>query len=156
MTSLIEVLSILEVSSMLELRHRFLLEDQRLMEKKAWTPDDSTLFINRVKIALEALDPATLDDVAFQNWRQMLWLWNHRAVSFAVFTLRDKMRAKEYAARAMIDHGGRNPNRITRLWFHLLYGQMKEARDWAGTITSPKEISTARLLLAWFEENKLT
>jgi len=62
----------------------FLEKDQKLMKSGEWDYNNKDLTINKVKDILERIDDKALSETQREEKKQILWLWNHHAISNAI------------------------------------------------------------------------
>lgn len=137
-----------------ELSNLYADEDQKLMHARAWDYNNSELVVNKVKRILESVDSETLTEDE-QEWRlEILWFWNHHAISCALWRYKDKGAAQEYAAKALEYQPLGHPNQITKLLDFLVNDRVEDAQKWAETISEEPEKSTARSLLEDYKEGR--
>jgi hypothetical protein len=136
-----------------ELSNLYSEQDQKLMHSKAWDYRDPDLITNKIKSTLESVDPGTLTGEE-QEWRnEILWFWNHHAISAAIWRYKDRDAAQRFATDAISYQSADHPNKITRLLQLLVAGDVKEARLWAEGIEDMVEINTATSLINDYEED---
>jgi len=141
------VYDLLRASSLSELLELYNEEDQRLMRSHAWDYKNRDLVVNKVKEALEAVDPVLLSDEEREARSEILWFWYHHAISAAIWRHHDLEAAKAYASKALAYQSEDHPNKITRLLSLLVNDNLAEAEQWAAGITDEGEASTARSLI---------
>ncbi len=115
------------------LHDAYVREDRRLLKYCRWDAIDSDLFTNKAKIILERMDPNHLKRDE-REWRaEILWFWYHHATNWAICNFKDQQMALSFVRAALSyqdeckrAHDGRQ-NRITRLLWFLLNGNLKQA-----------------------------
>ena len=138
-----DVYALVGVQDIKALNNAYVREDQRLFKSGEWDYDNPELLTNRIKKALEEVDPRPLP-LYERSWRrEILWFWYHHAISCAIWRYKDREMAKVYAAEAIVCQGRNHPNQITRLLFLLVNDRVEEARAWAAQIGDSVEQKTA-------------
>ncbi|HEY4498531.1 MAG TPA: hypothetical protein VJH94_00535 [Candidatus Paceibacterota bacterium] len=150
-TPLKEAYLLLNVTEPEELSVRYTQEDQKLMKSNAWDYKNPALITNKINVILEGINP-TLLSADERYWRQnILWFWNHHAISCAIWRYKDKGEAAEYSEKALSYQPPGHPNKITRLLYLLIRDQLTEAEKWSRTIVSEPEKTTALHLLSEYQ-----
>ncbi len=127
-----------------ELRDLYQEEDQRLMYKAAWDHRNDELLTNQIKDAIEKAGGRNIGDAKEQRWiSNILWLWYHHAISSALWRYGDKEEAQKFSAEALSVQPSDHPNKITRLLYYLTRDDLEKAEEWAETITTEPEKTTA-------------
>lgn len=116
-------------SSMNDLVSRFQEADQAAMYDGSWDPNNPSLLLNQLIEQISSIDAAGLSSDELTDQRYALWLWNHHAVSSAIYRSHDKESAKRYVQEALT-YAGSN-NKITQLFALLLDERDKEAEQYA-------------------------
>ena len=81
----------------LELNEKYVEEDQRLFKSGEWDYKNPSLLTNQIKTILEKIDVNILNE-GEKEWRdEILWFWNHHAISIAVWKYRDQAAALQFA-----------------------------------------------------------
>lgn len=148
--SLQEALGLLQASSPSELARKFIEEDQRLLKTGAWDYKNPELVINKVKELVERVvdDGFAKDDKETdRELRDILWFWNHHATGKAIWSYKDKIKAREFSTRALKYQTADNPNQITRLLYLLAHDQASEAIAWSETIIDEPDKTASRSIL---------
>jgi hypothetical protein len=136
-----------------ELSTRYTQEDQRLMKLQKWDYKDHDLIINKIRHILENADMGKLAD-SEKEWRSnILWFWYHHAISCAIWRYKDKLKARNFSAKALEFQSATHPNKITRLFYLLLNNRMDEAEKWGAVITNEPEKTTAKRLVAEYKRD---
>lgn len=119
--------------------------DQELMRSGQWDYNDASQATNIIKSAIEKVGLSAIPDSKEVEWLQdILWFWYHHATSCALDKYGDKDKAQEFSKRALEYHLPTNPNKITKLLYHLTHDELDEAKKWAEGIDSEPEKSTAK------------
>ena len=136
----------------LALYRKYVEVDQQAFKAGQWDYDDPSFLCGKIVAALLEVDPLTVT-AEEQNWFQEIhWFWNHHAISCALWKKKDKRKAQEYAARALELQPKDHPNHITRVLFHLVHNQPREARAFIPLIPDEAERNeTAPWLIAQYE-----
>lgn len=138
-----EAYVLLEAQTPLELSNLYDEQDQKLMKAGQWDYENLELITNRIKTILESCSVQGLTEEE-QSWRQeILWFWYHHAISSAMWTHKDREKAKYFASKALEYQTEDHPNKITRLLYLLANGQVEEAKKFAEEITEEPEKTTA-------------
>ena len=151
-SALKEAYILLDASNPQELYKRYLAEDQKIVTSKISNYHDPKLVINKVKEILEKVNLKELSKEEKECRLDILWLWHHHAISYAVWGYKDKKRAKEYALQALKYQPKDNPNKITRLLYLLICDQLLDAEKWVKTINEEPEKTTALDLLKFYKD----
>ncbi len=139
------------VSTPLELNQKYVEEDQRLFKSGEWDYENPDLLTNKIKEILEKVDVSNLHEDE-REWRQeMLWFWNHHAISIAVWKYRDRVAALQFAERSLALQPEGHPNQITKLLYYLIQGELVAAKAHAEAITDEVGGSTADELVREYE-----
>jgi hypothetical protein len=105
--------------------------DQALMKRGAW--DAQHIVLRRAnEILLKILPELKGEDESYAI--EMLWIYHHHAISWALYRAERRDLAHEHAWLAVIFHALDNPNRLTKLFYLLLEGRKALAREWAKLI----------------------
>ncbi len=121
-----ELFTLFKVDSFYDLSRAYTREDQKLMKRGKWDPNNLALITNRAKILLEWIDPSDLNETD-RSWRkEILWFWYHHATSHT----RSRIEAQFYADQALELQGLDHPNRITRLLWFLAHDRVAVAERW--------------------------
>ena len=135
-----------------ELSERYLEEDQKIVTSRISDYHDQELITNKIRMILETIDPSSLS-VEENYWRlNILWLWYHHAISYAIWGHKDKRRAQKYSSLALKYQPKNHPNKITRLLYLLVRNRFSEAKRWEKTIKAGPEKTTALRLLKFYNE----
>ena len=138
---------LLGASTPLELNTLYDREDQKLMQGQAWDYNNPDLTINKVKRILEKVDATTLSGEE-KEWRNnILWFWNHHAISCAVWRYKDQQAAQQFSEQALKFQSDDHPNQITKLLFFLTHGELDLAEEWLLQINDKVEKETAEYLI---------
>lgn len=132
-----------DAASFLGAHKRFMVDDQLLMKSGGWDYNNPKLLTNQIKFLLEKIDPAELSEEDTVWYFETLWMWYHHAVSCAI-RLRDLDAARQYATHALELQRDDHPNKITRLLWFLVHGQIDSAKAWAEAIKDPVEHQSAK------------
>jgi len=144
--------ALLGASTPLELNTLYDQEDQKLMREKAWDYDNSDLIVNKVKKILEGVDTATLSEEE-QEWRNnILWFWNHHAISCAIWRYKDQRAAQKFSEEALKFQSEDHPNQITKLLYFLTHDQLDLAKEYLSEITDEDEKETAKYLIDTYRD----
>jgi hypothetical protein len=147
-----EAYILLNAKSPLELNNLYSEEDQKLIKTHMWDYDNPDLITNKIKEILERVDVSALSEEE-QEWRnEILWFWNHHAISCAIWRYKDQRAAQEYSERALEFQSTEHPNQITRLFYFLTRDQLDEAEKWVREIHEEPEKSTAADLISWYKK----
>jgi hypothetical protein len=112
----------------------------------SWDPYNPDLPINQLIEEIRNVDDASLSEDEIEDKKYALWLWNHHAISFAIFRSHDKEAAKRYAEEALRYENGHN--KITKLFALLLDDQVDEATRYIEALNNDDpEKATAKDLL---------
>jgi hypothetical protein len=150
--SLQDAYKLLGAETPLELNEKYVEEDQKLFKAGEWDYENPELLTNQVKEMLEKVDATSLNEDE-REWRQeILWFWNHHAISIAVWKHRDRAAALQFAEKALALQPESHPNQITRLLYYLVRGDIAIAKAHAATITDEVEGPTANDLITEYEE----
>jgi hypothetical protein len=148
-----EAYKLVGATTPLELQRLYSEEDQRLWKKGEWDYNNPDLITNKIKEILEDINPMELSAEELEWREEMLWFWYHHATSVALNSNhKDNQAAQEYVAMALAYKSEGNPNKITQLLYFLVNDQIKEAEEWAKTITEEPEKSSARDLIKEYKE----
>ncbi len=152
-SSLKDAYALLGANTPLELNNLYTEEDQKLMNEKAWDYNNPDLVINKVKKILEDVDATTLseDEKVWRN--EILWFWNHHAISCAIWRYNDLDAAQKFSAQALQLQPEDHPNQITKLLYFLTHHQLDLAEKWLLTINE-EEKETAEYLISTYKEGK--
>jgi len=124
--------------------------DQPVFKNGRWSYNNPRLIINKIKSDLEQIPDSCFDERGLMWKREILWFWNHHAISIAVCR-GDFILARTFANQA-IKLQGRNPsNQITRLLWYLVHGRIKQAKRWFRTGVKVDR-RTARDVLRWYDQ----
>lgn len=143
---------LLDAKTPLELSNLYLAEDQKLMRSGSWDYKNPELIVNKIKNILESIDPRSLTEDEREQRQEILWFWNHHAISCAIWRYKDREGAKMYATKALEYQPSGHPNQTTRLLDFLVNDKVQEAEMWAQSITEEPEKSTVTSLLAEYKE----
>ena len=151
--SLPDVCATFECAHADELFARYLELDQLLMHSQGWDYKNEGLETNKIHTMLKRIDRSLIED-EFERGRarELLWLWNHHAISCALWRYGDRAAALEYAKEALSLQSPDHPNKITRLLYLLIRGDIDSAREHVGTIESPVEQETAGQLMKMYSD----
>ncbi len=131
-------------------------EDQKLMLANTWDYENTNLVINKIKKILENISFEKELTGEEKYWREnILWSWYHHAISCAIWRYKDKKAAQRYSTEALKHKAKDHPNKITELLYFLVHDQLEEAENWAKTITTEPEKTTAAHFLHLYKTNKL-
>jgi hypothetical protein len=134
---------LLGVTNFKDLSIAYSAADQELMKKGIWYHKGNSV-PNLVKTLIENIDPEELDEKDKQWWREIMWFWYHHAISSALRMSGDRMiaqiLAQTFATRALEFQDADHPNKITRLLYLLVHGQVREAEEWWGRYPSKDEV----------------
>jgi hypothetical protein len=122
-------------------------EDQQLMRQGMWDYNNPELLTNHIYADLIALDISGLTEEEQVWYSEILWFWNHHAISCAIGRYHDFNAAKIYTEKALSYQDEGHPNQITRLFQLLLANNLIEAENFLTTITDEGEQETAQYLL---------
>lgn len=151
-SSIKEAYILLGAKTPMELSNLYSAEDQKLMKFGTWDYGNPELIVNKVKSILESIESNTLTEDE-RMWRQeILWFWNHHAISCAIWRYKDREAAKMYADKALEYQPLEHPNKITRLLKLLASDKVEDAQRWAETIIEEPEKSTAISLVKDYKE----
>ncbi len=145
--------ALLGATTPLELNTLYTEADQKLMRDKTWDYRNPDLVTNRVKNVLENIDTTTLSDDAAQWRNEILWFWNHHAISCAVWKYQDIQAAQEFSERALQLQSKDHPNRITKLLYHLTHNELDQAEQWLRKIDED-ERETAEFLIRLYKDGQ--
>jgi tetratricopeptide (TPR) repeat protein len=136
-----------------ELRIVYLDADQELMKQNKWDYGDTTQISNQIVSMIEEVGIENVKDEKEQRWiKHILWMWHHHAISCALWRYGDKQAAQFHAQKALELQPKDHPNKITRLLFYLVFDRLTEAEEWAGTITTEPEKTTAQYDLRLYKK----
>lgn len=117
-------------------RNIFVPIDQYLLIRKKWDYKNPELFINRIYQEMLRVDRSVLSE-ADRIWcDETLWLWNHHAISSAIWLHRDLAAALAYANTALSYQESPPTNYLTKVFALLLEDKLEEARELASTVTN--------------------
>ncbi len=151
-SSLKEAYLLLGTSSPHELYKKYLIEDQKIVTSKSSDYHDPKLITNKIKEVIEKADSKKLSKEERECRLDILWLWYHHAISYAIWGYKDKKCAEEYALQALKYQPKDNPNKITRLLYLLICDQLLDAEKWVKTINENPERTTALDLLKFYKD----
>ena len=146
---------LLNASTSAELATKFIQEDQRLLKNGEWDYQNKELILNQVKEIVEDLfktgftTGSTFDD---DDLRDALWFWYHHATGQAIWNNKDRVKARQFSAKALEYQISENPNQITRLLYLLVRDELAEAESWLETITNEPDKSVSRGIMKEYSE----
>ncbi len=121
-----------------------------------WDYKNESQIPNMVAYALEKIDLASVTNDQERFWvRDILWLWNHHAITCALHRYGDVKAAREFSEKALALMPPNHPNMITKLLHLLVHERGEEARAYASSIVSEVERDTATVLLREYENGTL-
>lgn len=133
-----ELYLLLDAKTPLELHNKYVAHEQELFKSQEWDYDNPEQIQNKVKEALEAVDPNLLTEEE-QKWRrEILWFWYHHAISCAIGK-KDKLKAIEYSEKALSLQDYDHPNKITKVLNLLLNDKLEEVEEFVKTIDVDKD-----------------
>jgi len=136
-----------------ELQTVYMDADQVLMNEVRWDYDNPELLPNKIRMAIEAVGISAISGEKERKWiGQILWMWYHHAISCALWRYGDKKAAQEYSARALELQPVGHPNSITRLLYLLIRDDLDGAEQWAETITTEPEKTTATYFVDLYKQ----
>jgi hypothetical protein len=150
-----EAYILLRANSPQELSSRFTEEDQKLMTTSSWDYNNPELVINKVKTILDNISTENLSEKEVEWRNEILWFWNHHAISCAIGKYQDIEKAKYFAIEALEhqSHTEDHPNEITKLFDLLLNDKLDEAKVFSRQIKSSVEKDTAQFLIQSYQNN---
>jgi len=104
---------------------------------------------------LETVDARTLTKEERYERGNILWLWYHHAITYAVWIRKDRMLAQRYSSLALKNQPEGHPNKITRLLYLLIRDRLADAKIWSRTIRATKgnpEKETAAHIIKRYED----
>jgi len=143
---------LLHAHSPIELFKQYLNKDQQLIKSHRWDYKNPRLIIYKVKAILEKANPDKLTKEEKDERNEILWLWYHHSISYAVWKYKDRKSARNCTTMALKYQIKNHPNRITRLLHYLVHCQLKKAEKWSETITTEPEKSTAVKLIKFYKD----
>jgi len=147
-----EAYALLNATDPGHLSDRYTDEDQKLVLAHAWDYKNPELIVNKLKELLDSINSDELSDNE-RYWRaNILWFWNHHAIDCALRVYSDREAALGFARRALEIQPAGHPNKITKLYYLLLSGDVAGAREWQKQIDSEPEKEYAEVL--FFELGK--
>lgn len=121
--------------------------DQALMASKDWDYNNPNLLTNQIYQSLTELDLSELGEDERVWFDQILWFWNHHAISCAILRYCNLAAARSFAREALKYQGKDHPNQITWLFHLLLEDRVEEAKSHVERIVDREEKETGLYLL---------
>lgn len=138
---------LLGATTPLELNTFYDAEDQKLMREGSWDYNNLELVVNKVKDILEKVPVATLTEEE-KIWRDnILWFWNHHAISCAIWKYKDQEAAQKFSEDALRFQSKDHPNQITKLLYFLTHEQLDLAEQELSKVVDETERETAEYLI---------
>lgn len=135
-----------------DLYNKYLEKDQELVKRGELNYESSKFITTKIKNILEKISPIKLSKEERHERKQILWLWHHHAISYAIWKYKDKEKAKKYASQALGYQPKDHPNHITRLLYFLVHDQLTKAEQWLKNMRAGVEKTTARKLVKFYKE----
>lgn len=138
-----------------ELYDKYLEQDQILFKSGAWDYNNPELIVNKIKDVLEKIGIENLSGKEKVWVNEILWFWNHHAISIAIGKYHDIEKAKDYAEEALKYQSNdlKHPNKITKLLFYLVNDKLEEAEKFAKDEIEEDEKEAATLLIESYKNN---
>ena len=143
---------LLNARNLKELYDNYLERDQELIKRGTLDYEDPESMTTKIKNILENVDDGRLSKKEKEYKWDILWLWYHHGISYAVWHYIDKKKALIYSAAALKYQGKDHPNKITPLLYFLIRDQLPKAEKLLKIIKNESEKSTAKKLVKFYKE----
>ena len=147
-----EVYILLRARNPKELYDRYFIKDQKLIKRGALDYENPKLITTRVKDCLEEISPVKLSEEEKKCRQDILWLWYHHAISYAIWHYTDKKKARRYSLKALKYQGKDHPNKITRLFYFLTRDKLSKAEKLIKSMKRCPDKSVAMKLVKFYKE----
>lgn len=127
--------------------------DQYLMRTWMWDYQDQECGLwltNKIYCSVKELDQSSLSEEDREWCNELMWFWNHHAISCAIWRYYDLDAARQYAATALVYQDFNHPNKITPLFALLLDEKWEEAELLASTIHEAEKEAAELLIKSYW------
>lgn len=152
-TELVGVYELLNVAGPKDLFDRYMEEDQKIVTSGIEDYESKRHITTQIKDLLEGIDREKLTLTEEKEISLILWMWYHHAISYAIWGYKDKKKALLYAKKALKYQPKKHPNRITKLLYLLVRGNLRKAEEWIGEV-GEEERKTAEMLIRMYKNGE--